>query len=313
MADPQKTNTPANLEPSVVVDMDLLSAPDAKQLAKEAELIQSFAPFSNATPQPADVSKESKRSEILEDSSLDSEDSSLEASPSSNDDLLDDSLSDSDISIDDTQSEPLSHKHSKKSHTILKIAILFMILAAAFVAYVVSNQGSEAFLANPGQAISLTLGTEKPKPVEPETIAEEPMHGEILVSDVSMQPIPSAKPQRRGAPQNVLVRGRLTNHTNRRQKGIALESSLLASDGLTQSIRTSPCCDDFDLTKAAELLKDPNDPHFSDSLNRAADYKLAPGESCAFSVILRDVPAVDTLRPAVRVKFAEAERLDELK
>ncbi len=162
---------------------------------------------------------------------------------------------------------------------------------------------------DPALAMDVALGrAERPvaaPPAQP-VVETASVQGRLEMTDVRMELVPLGRKD-----HVALVHGRLTNGTNRVQRGITLEAILEdAPGGLPLKTRVAACCDVFDAAQAAEVARTPAHPHFA-NLNRAAASRLMPGESRAFSIILIDLDDELTqraLHPAVKVRFAEAER-----
>lgn len=162
---------------------------------------------------------------------------------------------------------------------------------------------------DPALALDVALGSgERPvaaPPAQP-VVETASVQGQLEITDVRMELVPVGRKD-----HVALVHGRLTNGTNRVQRGITLEAILEdAPEGLPLKTRVAACCDVFDAAQAAEVARTPAHPHFA-NLNRAAASRLMPGESRPFSIILIDLDDDLTqraLHPAVKVRFAEAER-----
>lgn len=190
----------------------------------------------------------------------------------------------------------------------LAFVFVLVVIGGAFVFVWWRNDWTPIW-EDPALAMDVALGRAERPVIEPPprpVVETASVQGALEVTDVRMELVPTG---RKG--HVALVQGRLTNGTNRVQRGITLEAILEdAPKGLPLKTRVAACCDVFDAAQAAEVARTPAHPHFA-NLNRAAASRLMPGESRPFSVILIDLDDELTrraLHPAVKVRFAEAER-----
>ena len=182
------------------------------------------------------------------------------------------------------------------------------LLLVAAVAFVFWRNDFGPIWTDPASAVAIALGRPVAVPAPPATprvVEAATVEGNLEVRDVEMRLL---EPDRRS--RAAVIRGTLLNHTNRTQRGVTLEASILRlGDALPLHTRKVACCDVLDDEAALAVLADPSHPHLTD-LARAAAVRLGPGERRAFAVVL---PALDPRAPAdslestVRVHFAEAE------
>lgn len=190
----------------------------------------------------------------------------------------------------------------------LVFAFVLVVVGGAF-AFVWWRNDWAPIWEDPALAMDVVLGRgERPvtQPPARPVVETASVQGQLEITDVRMELVPVGRKE-----HVALVHGRLTNGTNRVQRGITLAALLEdAPGGLPLKTRVAACCDVFDAGQAAEVARTPAHPHFA-NLNRAAASRLMPGESRPFSIILIDLDEELTqraLHPAVKVRFAEAER-----
>lgn len=192
--------------------------------------------------------------------------------------------------------------------------MLFVLVAlvGGFTAFVSWRNGWAPVWEDPKAAIAVAFAPARPAPAAeaapapPAVVEAEAQTGALQVGTLTLEPVRAGRRL-----QAMVLRGEVVNATNRVQKGIGIEASVALEPGVPLRTRVVPCCDQLPGDEAVAVAQQPQHPHFAPSFDHAAEVRLQPGESRAFTVIFNDLPAdaaADELQPVARVKFSEAER-----
>lgn len=148
------------------------------------------------------------------------------------------------------------------------------------------------------------LPPENPVPIVEAAVSD----GTLVVQQVELEPI-----RLRDGDRAALVKGVVSNQTNRFQKAIGIEVSLveIQDEGpLKLKTRIAPCCVVIGPDEAKEIALDPEHPHFSEQIDSATQARLAPGESRPFAVVLTGLGKRrrgQEIQAAASIKFSEPE------
>lgn len=268
---------PASNQPSVIVDMGQLNDPVETAAAEQAAATQAaFAPLAGGAVEAGAADRHRVRSMPAFDGPDPSEIQEI------------------------------------KPPSMAKWAVLAVVLVlGGFAAWVGAANGWEPiWYEDPVTATKRALGFEKPPapPPEPEPVHEvAPITGALEVEDVEMTTLKLGKRR-----LIAILRGRVVNHSNRLQHSIVFDADLMDAERegeLSLATRRADCCAMMDDAEAKAAARQADHPHFSEK-SGGENVRLAPGESRAFTIVLRDLdPALDKkpIAPRVQVRFAEVE------
>ena len=199
----------------------------------------------------------------------------------------------------DDDDDPPVFRQAVFLKTVLVLLVLGLVGFVVFVAW--KNDWGPVW-EDPEQAVrvALDLPEEAQSPPSAAPILEPQSTGALGVDAVSVQWLDG---------RSALILGTV-NRSDRIHRAIGLDVALLKGSA-PLAARIVPCCTQFDVDAAKKIARDAEHPHFDPNL-RTGQVSLRPGQTAAFSAILRGLPArtePESVTPRVRIKYSDPERV----
>ncbi|MEZ4470559.1 MAG: zinc-ribbon domain-containing protein [bacterium] len=151
----------------------------------------------------------------------------------------------------------------------LRILAFLVLAAAGFVLFVAWRNDFGRIWEDPRAAIQIAFGGEAaPVSAPTEPVVQNATLGELVIRRIELEAVDRTA---------VLVRGVVVNESDRIQRSIGIEVSVMQA-GLALRSRVVPCCADLTAEEARKIAKDSRHPHFDED-QAPGDLSLRPGRA----------------------------------